>query len=46
MSMRNSAFCIDRLVESGAILGDSEADIRFEVSQIQGAQAEEIGPVS
>jgi hypothetical protein len=43
MSMRNSAFCLDRLVESGAIPGDSEADIRLEVSQIQVTQAKEIG---
>ena len=42
MSMRNSAFCIARLVESGAITGDSEADIRLEVSQIQVTQAKEL----
>jgi hypothetical protein len=43
MSMTNNAFCIDRLVESGAIAGDNEADIRLEVSQIEVTQAKEIG---
>jgi hypothetical protein len=32
-----------RLVESGAILGDTEVDIRLEVNQIQVTQTKEIG---
>jgi hypothetical protein len=39
----SAKFLVDRLVESGAIPGDSEADIRLEVSQIQVAQAKEVG---
>jgi hypothetical protein len=39
----STKFLIDRLVESGAIPGDTEADIRLEVSQIQVCQAKEIG---
>jgi hypothetical protein len=41
--MKNSAFCINRLVESGAIAGDIKADIRLEVSQLEVAQSKEIG---
>lgn len=39
----SAKFLLDRLVESGAIPGDSEADIRLEVSQIQVTAAKEIG---
>jgi hypothetical protein len=39
----SAKFIIDRLVESGAIPGDSETDIRLEVSQIQVAQSKEVG---
>jgi hypothetical protein len=39
----SSKFIIDRLVESGAIPGDTEADIRLEVSQIQVTAPKEVG---